>query len=98
MKILLTGANGMLGGALCPTLDQRGHKVFATDLAQADNEIEYLDVRSYNQIDETVRNVNPDMVMHLAAETDVDKCEVEPDHAFLTNTIGTQNVSLVCQR
>jgi dTDP-4-dehydrorhamnose reductase len=36
--------------------------------------------------------------MHLAAETDVDKCELEPDHAYLTNTIGTQNVALMCQK
>ncbi len=36
--------------------------------------------------------------MHLAAETDVDKCELEPDQAYLTNTIGTQNVALSCQK
>ena len=98
MKILVTGANGMLGSALCPALTQRGHEVFATDLASSYEEIKYLDVRDYKQIEEIVGKVQPDMVMHLAAETDVDKCEIEPDHAFLTNTIGTQNVSLVCQR
>ena len=98
MKILVTGAAGMLGSALCPTLTQRGHKVFATDLAPADEGIEYLDVRSYMQIEEIAKKVKPAMVMHLAAETDVDKCELEPDHAFLTNTIGTQNVALICQK
>jgi dTDP-4-dehydrorhamnose reductase len=98
MKILVTGAAGMLGSALCPTLTQRRHKVFATDLATVDEGIEYLDVRGYKQIEEIVGKVKPDMVMHLAAETDVDKCELEPDHAFLTNTIGTQNVALVCQK
>lgn len=98
MKILVTGAAGMLGSALCPTLTQRGHTVFATDLAPVDEGIEYLDVRSYKQIEEIVEKVKPDMMMHLAAETDVDKCELEPDHAFLTNTIGTQNVALVCQK
>jgi dTDP-4-dehydrorhamnose reductase len=98
MKILVTGAAGMLGSALCPTLMQRGHTVFATDLAPVDEGIECLDVRSYKQIEEIVGKVKPDMVMHLAAETDVDKCELEPDHAFLTNTIGTQNVALVCQK
>ncbi|MGA2767339.1 MAG: dTDP-4-dehydrorhamnose reductase [Candidatus Bathyarchaeia archaeon] len=97
MKILVTGAAGMLGSALCPTLTRRGHTVFSTDLAP-DEGIEYLDVRDYKQIETSVRKVKPDMVMHLAAETDVDKCELEPDHAFLTNTIGTQNVALVCQK
>jgi dTDP-4-dehydrorhamnose reductase len=98
MKILVTGAAGMLGSALCPTLTQRGHKVFATDVTAVDEGIKYLDVRDYKQLEETVGKIKPDMVMHLAAETDVDKCELEPDHAFLTNTIGTQNVTLACQK
>jgi dTDP-4-dehydrorhamnose reductase len=98
MKILITGAAGMLGSSLCPTLTQSGHKVFATDLAALEDGIESLDVRVYKQVEEIVGKIRPDMVMHLAAETDVDKCELEPDHAFLTNTMGTQNVSLVCQK
>ena len=88
----------MLGSALSPTLTQRGHKVFATDLSTIDSGIEYLDVKSYNQVEDLVGKIKPDMVMHLAAETDVDKCEIEPEHAFLTNTIGTQNVVLACQK
>lgn len=98
MKILVTGAAGMLGNALCPELMQRKHEVLATDLAPVDEGIEYLDVRSYKQVEEFVDRIKPDMVMHLAAETDVDKCELEPDHAFLTNTIGTQHVTLLCQK
>jgi dTDP-4-dehydrorhamnose reductase len=98
MKILLTGSAGMLGSALCPTLTQSGHKVFATDLTSEDDKIQQLDVRDYKQVAEAVDKIKPGRGMHLAAETDVDKCEIEPDHAFLTNTIGTQNVSLVCQK
>jgi dTDP-4-dehydrorhamnose reductase len=98
MKILVTGSSGMLGSALCPTLRRRKHEVFATDLAPSDEGVECLDVRSHSQIEETVKRVKPEFVMHLAAETDVDKCEVDPDHAFLTNTMGTQNVALICQK
>lgn len=98
MKILVTGAAGMLGSALCPTLRERGHIVCATDIAAPDEGSEYLDVKSYAQVKGLVGKVKPGMVMHLAAETDVDRCELEPDHAFLTNTIGTQNVTLVCQK
>jgi dTDP-4-dehydrorhamnose reductase len=98
MKILVTGSDGMLGSALCPTLTKRGHNVTATDLAPSNEGSKYLDIRHFDSLKNMVEKTEPDIVMHLAAETDVDKCEVEPDHAFLTNTIGTQNVALVCQK
>jgi len=98
MEILVTGAAGMLGSALCPMLREKGYEVYATDVHISDEDIKYLDVRNYKQIKETVEKIKPNMIMHLAAETDVDKCELEPDHAYLTNTIGTQNVALVCQK
>jgi len=98
MKILVTGAAGMLGSALCPVLKQKRHEVFVTDLVPTNDGVEYLDVRDFRQVEKLVENTKPDILMHLAAETDVDKCELEPDHAFKTNTLGTQNVSLVCQK
>lgn len=98
MKILVTGSDGMLGSALCPTLLNRGYNVIATDLSPSNEGTKSLDVRNFDRVKDMVEKIKPDIVMHLAAETDVDKCEVEPDHAFLTNTIGTQNVALVCQK
>jgi dTDP-4-dehydrorhamnose reductase len=98
MKILVTGSAGMLGSTLCPTLTRRGHEVIATDFVLIDDGIVHLDVTDYNQVDEVIVKSSPDIVMHLAAETDVDKCEREPEHAFLMNTIGTKNVALVCQK
>jgi dTDP-4-dehydrorhamnose reductase len=98
MKILVTGAEGMLGSALCPILRQRRHEIYETDLIPLEEGNEYLDVRSYEQVEKAVEKFQPELVMHLAAETDVDKCELNPDHAFLTNALGTQNISLVCQR
>jgi len=97
MKILITGAAGMLGSALCPALIKKNHEIVATDLAPNDG-IEFLDIRDFKKVEETIERIEPDIVMHLAAETDVDRCELEPDHAFRTNTIGTQNVSVVCQK
>ena len=98
MKVFVTGADGMLGSALCPTLVKRGHNVLATDLLPSNEGSKHLDIRNYSDVEESIKKAEPNMVMHLAAETDVDRCEVEPDHAFLTNSIGTQNVALVCQK
>jgi len=96
MRILVTGAAGMLGSDLCPVLRQAGNEVFPTDIS-SEKGTEYLDVRDQTSVNQHVRRMKPDLVMHLAAETDVDKCELEPQHAFVTNTIGTQNVALACQ-
>jgi dTDP-4-dehydrorhamnose reductase len=96
----------MLGSALVPTLASAGHLVFPTDLRGASRDasgdgacghLDYLDVRASDQIDAWVARVQPDFVVHLAAETDVDRCEVEEGHALATNAEGTRHVALACR-
>lgn len=87
----------MLGSSLCPILKKKMHVVLATDINTTEGS-DFLDVTSFDQVNKYIERVKPDMIMHLAAETDVDKCEVQPDHAFLTNTIGTQNIALASQK
>lgn len=108
MKILVTGAAGMLGSALVPALVGAGHAVTATDIALGTerwwgpNEsrmptIERLDVRSRDEIRDAIARHRPELVVHLAAETDVEVCDARPDHAWATNALGTKHVALACQ-
>lgn len=97
MKILVTGAAGMLGSDLCPVLREEGHAVYPTDINTEDKGIEFLDVRNIGDIRNFAEKVRPEIIVHLAAETDVDKCELEQDHAYKTNAFGTYNVALVCK-
>ena len=86
--IFVTGANGMVGSYL--------KEVFGNEeLALTD--IDTFDVRDPVKVMNGIKKLKPGFVLHLAAETDVDRCENEPDHAFLTNAVGTQNVALACQ-
>ncbi|KAA3656189.1 MAG: dTDP-4-dehydrorhamnose reductase [Chloroflexi bacterium] len=89
-KVLVTGAKGMLGTDLCRIFQEKNYDVVITD-------IEELDVRNTELVRQTIAEINPDWVIHLAALTDVDGCEREPGDSYHTNTIGTQNVALACQ-
>ncbi len=90
MKVLVTGAAGMLGSDLCPIFSEE-HQLVTTDIQQ-------MDVRDPNAVLLRARDVQPDFVVHLAAATDVDECERNPDLAYATNAIGTRNVALACQQ
>ena len=80
----------MLGTDLCCELIAQGYRVFATDIQE-------MDVRDSRQVKCVFGETCPDLVFHLAARTDVDGCEQQPDEAYRTNTVGTQNIALACQ-
>ena len=90
MKLLVTGAGGMLGLDLCRQLAQAGHTVLAATRA-------VLDVRDRAQVKQVFADFQPERVYHLAGLTDVDRCEREPEAALHTNALGTQHVALACQ-
>ncbi len=90
MRILVTGARGMLGTDLVCILEENEHEVFATD-------VEELDITQLEGLQKTVRDIDPDVLINCAAYTDVDKAEEEPDKAFLINGVGAQNLALVCK-
>lgn len=87
MKILVTGAGGMLGQSLTPCLQKRGHK--ATALPK-----EELDVTNMATVKSTLKKLSPDLVIHCAAYTRVDQAEAEPALAYLINGYGTENLAV----
>jgi dTDP-4-dehydrorhamnose reductase len=90
--MLVTGTGGMVGTYVSEVF--KDYDLVLTDMV---NGFVYLDVREASRVLEAIGDVKPDVVVHLAAATDVDRCEQEPDWAYHTNAIGTQNVALACQ-
>lgn len=98
MKALVTGANGMLAAAFCPLLKNAGYDLYLTDINGIDNKhIFSMDITNKEDICRVIQRFNPDIIFHLAAETDVDKCELKPKHAYKTNTKGTENMALIAK-
>ena len=97
MKVLVTGASGVVGTDLSQVLPTAGYQVVRTDISCSEG-VTRLDVRDFSEVIAVVSRERPSLVIHLAAETDVDRCEVEVDHAYRTNALGTWNVALACQK
>lgn len=91
MKILVTGAKGMLGQDLCPILEDENFEVFETD-------IDNLDITNIENIEEILNENHPDYVIHCAAYTNVDKAEEDKDTAFKINAEGTKNLATICDK
>ena len=89
MKIIITGGKGQLGRELERALAPH-HQTLVVDLPESD--ITQRDAIA------TLASSAPDLIIHAAALTDVDKCAREPNEAFRANALGTQNVALACQR
>lgn len=97
MKLLVTGADGMLGSSLCPELRGRGHEVIATNRQPSEPGTVALDISDGAAVDRMIREARPDVVVHLAAETDVDYCEQDPAHAYRINAAATELIVRACR-
>ena len=88
----------MLAAEVVPELKRKDYQVYGFDIHQRLPEIQALDITQIAEVFKSTETIKPDYIFHLAAETDVDRCEKDPDHAFRVNTIGTENIALVCQK
>jgi len=86
MRVLVTGAGGMLAGSTIPALERAGHEVLGLKHGDAD-------VTRRDALDHPIRTFQPDWIFHLAGYTRVDDCESHADLAFRVNTIGSRNVA-----
>ncbi|MBR2524937.1 dTDP-4-dehydrorhamnose reductase [bacterium] len=92
MKILVTGAKGMLGQDLCPILEDAD---FVDEVVETD--IDNLDITNKFQVEKVIKEENPDVVIHCAAYTNVEKAEEEQELANKINVFGTKNVAQACK-
>ena len=91
MKVIVTGAGGMVGRALVRHCTNRGAQVAALNHAA-------LDISDEATIASTFDREQPDIVFNPAAFTDVDGCERSPAQAQLANARGPALLAAACRR
>ncbi|NNC37518.1 MAG: dTDP-glucose 4,6-dehydratase [Hyphomonadaceae bacterium] len=106
MKILVTGGAGFIGSALIRMAIARGHEIVNVDcLTYAANlnslnsvsehslyAFEKVDIRDSDAVNSVISRHQPDAIMHLAAESHVDRSIDGPGDFMQTNIIGTFNL------
>jgi dTDP-4-dehydrorhamnose reductase len=83
MRVLITGAAGMVGRALAEYCRALGDEVSAFDSKA-------LDITDERVVREAFLSLRPEAVVNCAAWTDVDGCELDPQRAFLVNSQGVE--------
>ncbi len=88
MKILITGANGMLAKAVKEELKE--NELVCTD-------VEELDITNLDAVRLYTKKVKPDYIINCAAYTAVDKAEEQEELVYKINAIGPKNLAIAAQ-
>jgi dTDP-4-dehydrorhamnose reductase len=86
LRVLVTGAAGMVGRAVVEYCRLSDDLVFAYDHRN-------LDIGDLERVTQTVKTDKPDVIINCAAWTDVDGCERDKERAFAANAYGPENLA-----
>lgn len=103
MKVLITGAAGFIGSNFTNYLIKKGYKkIFCIDKLGYASKIEYLknlpiefeklDLLNTNKLNLLIKSINPDYLIHFAAESHVDNSIKNSIPFIQNNIIGTVNL------
>ncbi|MCF2519494.1 NAD(P)-dependent oxidoreductase [Dyadobacter sp. CY351] len=104
-RILITGSNGLLGQKLVDLLaGNEQYETFAT--AKGTNRLgvsdgyhfREMDVTDAVQVDEVLTEVKPEVIIHTAAMTNVDQCEMEKDACWKLNVTAVEILIAACKK
>lgn len=90
-RILVTGSTGLLGRNVTREIYKHGGYEVIPHSSKT------LDLRETERVYEFFVGLKPDLVIHTAAMTNVDECEVNPEDAYLINWIATREITKVCR-
>jgi dTDP-4-dehydrorhamnose reductase len=96
-RIYVAGAGGMLGEAVYEHFSPIA-TVEASDIDTNTPWLTFGDVRDFSAMEKLIKAFRPNLIINLAALTDLEQCEKEIDNAWATNALGAENMGLIAQR
>ena len=95
MKYLVTGSSGLIGNQIILDLEQSGQTVYScyNNIKPLYGIPTKLNLLNLENISTTFKTIQPDVIIHSAALTDVEKCEMEPKLANSINTKATEIIA-----
>lgn len=95
MKFLVTGAAGLIGSQVVKDLIIQNYQVYScyNDSIPQNGIPTKLDLTNQNNIKNILNEIQPDVIIHLAAMTGVDLCEAEQDLAMTINAKATETLA-----
>ena len=104
-RILITGSNGLLGQKLVELLK---HDPFVKTIATAVGknrlpftggyEYHEMDITNFFEVDDIISKLKPDVVIHTAAMTNVDQCEMEKEACWKLNVTAVEYLIQACEK
>ena len=104
-KILITGSNGLLGQKLVDLLISKPD-ITTIATASCKNRLPYsagyqyheMDITNASEVDRVVGLTKPDVIIHTAAMTNVDQCEMEKDACWRLNVTAVEHLINTCRK
>lgn len=108
MEVLVTGGLGFVGSSVCHHIAKNQDvkisiiddesKGSVSNIKGVDCEHYCVDITDYNAVLDVMHNVNPEIVIHLAAMHFIPDCNLDPVKCLHTNVVGTENVLFSCRQ
>lgn len=90
MKVVVTGADGQLGQDVIKELAKKNHQIFSANRNA-------LDISNELAVKKYIEDKKPDVILHCAAYTNVDKAEEDRETAYNVNALGTKYLAQAAQ-